>query len=87
VAKVPSKPEDGSKRVLVFDTKLDKVGSGRGVSGLVGIHYGVLDPDLESHIRNGLQPGRYKLVVQKKSNLRWVHVSSSEVLINALAPS
>lgn len=82
MAKVREVLKDGSKRTLIFDARLEKSGSGRSVSGLVGIHYEVPSTELVK----SLSPGKYKLVIQKRTAARWVYVSSEEVTVD-LAPS
>lgn len=80
MAKVLEQPAEGSERVLIFHAEVAKSGSGRKVSGLVGIQYGVWET-LRTSIQKSLVPGRYKLVVQQKLKSRWVHVSSEEIAV------
>lgn len=87
--RVKSEPAEDSKRLLVFDARVEEKErkSGRSVSGLLSIHYGQEDIDhLLKNMRNDLPSGKYRLVYQMKRRGRWVHVASEERIVNA-APS
>lgn len=85
MAKVKAELKDGSKRVMVFDARLEKASSGRGVSGLVLIWSGTWNDGLRERVQL-LPAGEYKMVLQKRVGTRWVHVDGERVVVR-LAPS